>query len=126
MTNQEIFDKVSKHLLIQKCKSMNTQEECQYRGENTSCAVGCLIPDDLYDSIIEGWVFVGSDYSAETVGEKKLHRILSCIGITKENDRIIKDLQHCHDSNAVSMWREQLFYIAGKHLLSIKELRTII
>ena len=50
-TSQEVFDVVAKHLLTQNAKSMDDpwDEMCAYRGENgRRCAVGALIPDDLY------------------------------------------------------------------------------
>jgi hypothetical protein len=54
MTNQEVFDTVVTHLLAQGVKS-ESETGCMYRGpHNLKCAVGCLIPDELYDSIIEG------------------------------------------------------------------------
>jgi hypothetical protein len=49
MTNQEIVNKVAKHLRIQGVRSANTTGACKYRGDNgLSCAVGCLIPDSAY------------------------------------------------------------------------------
>lgn len=62
MNRQEIFDKVAAHLLTQKAKSLKvsrndgiTGEECRYRGmRGMKCAVGCLIPDELYNPDMEG------------------------------------------------------------------------
>jgi hypothetical protein len=53
MTLQETFDKVCVHLLTQLQKSVfldsNGSMACAYRGPNgLKCAVGCLIPDELY------------------------------------------------------------------------------
>ena len=54
MTNQQIFNKVAKHLLKQGRRARDGNG-CAYRGENgTKCAVGCLIPDALYDDRLEG------------------------------------------------------------------------
>jgi hypothetical protein len=48
MDKQAIFDKVTTHLLEQGRPAMN-EHGCAYRGEDgTKCAIGCLIPDDLY------------------------------------------------------------------------------
>lgn len=50
---QEIYDKVLNHLVKQGKKSIDSY--CKYRGpDNTSCAVGCLIPDDEYTPELEG------------------------------------------------------------------------
>ena len=58
LTTQQVFDKVATHLLKQGKRSMlETRNEaiCAYRGDQgVSCAVGCLIPDERYDPIIEG------------------------------------------------------------------------
>lgn len=51
MNKQEIFDKVYMELLKQKVPSMHNGR-CLYRGPNgTKCAIGHLIPDELYDEI---------------------------------------------------------------------------
>lgn len=55
MDRKAIFQKVKTHLLTQKRKSMDPADAfCSYRGtENRSCAIGCLIPDSIYDPDIE-------------------------------------------------------------------------
>jgi hypothetical protein len=58
LNNQEIFDKVSEHLINQGCKSVSVKDNnsfcCMYRGKNGNmCAVGCLIPDELYSPDME-------------------------------------------------------------------------
>jgi hypothetical protein len=48
-TRQEIFDYVVQRLLQQGKRSMTGEEGCKYRGDGgTRCALGWLIPDDLY------------------------------------------------------------------------------
>ena len=58
MMKQEMYDVVCAHLAQQRCRSLRQGDEyCAYRGKNgRMCAVGCLIPDDLYDPSIEGEV----------------------------------------------------------------------
>jgi hypothetical protein len=58
MEEQEIFDKVATHLFTQGCRSAVDPDAlfgaCLYRGPNgMSCAVGVLIPDELYDPEME-------------------------------------------------------------------------
>lgn len=50
MTAQQIFNKVAKHLATQQVQSRGRAGgKCMYRGRNgTSCAVGCLIPEQSY------------------------------------------------------------------------------
>lgn len=46
---QETFENVVRHLYAQGHPAMDESGACLYRGPNgTKCAVGCLIPDDLY------------------------------------------------------------------------------
>lgn len=59
MNKQEIFDTVARHIFTQGVPGGHTDLQnnfaCQYRGTGgTSCAVGCLIPDDVYRSEMEG------------------------------------------------------------------------
>jgi hypothetical protein len=46
---QKTFDTIVDHLYKQGCASVNDDGHCLYRGPNgTKCAIGCLIPDDIY------------------------------------------------------------------------------
>jgi hypothetical protein len=59
MNRQAIFDTVAARLTAQGVPSRglgaNGEATCMYRGPgNTKCAIGCLIPDELYDPILEG------------------------------------------------------------------------
>lgn len=50
MTPQEIFDAVCDHLAKQKKRAAREHGGCYYRTpDGLKCAVGCLIPDELYD-----------------------------------------------------------------------------
>jgi hypothetical protein len=54
-TNQSAFDAAATHLIAQgrKCFGLNIKA-CAYRGpDGTRCAVGALIPDELYDAFWE-------------------------------------------------------------------------
>jgi hypothetical protein len=55
MKPQEIFDKVVEHLAKQGRHSLSRNKlHCLYRGpDGLMCAVGCLIPDEMYDPTIE-------------------------------------------------------------------------
>jgi hypothetical protein len=61
-TNQEIFDKVARHLIAQGERSRDESNgSCKYRmqkpdGRLLKCAVGILISDEDYDWTIEGVV----------------------------------------------------------------------
>ena len=62
MEAQEIFDTVATHLLKQGRRAVNPDipEMCHYRGAGgTACAVGVLIPDEVYDPMMEGRTVIG-------------------------------------------------------------------
>lgn len=56
LTQQEIFDRVARHLIGQKHPSFDPfSKECLYRGPNgAKCAAGIFIPDHLYHQGLEG------------------------------------------------------------------------
>jgi len=65
-TAQEIFDAVVKHLAKQKRKcAIPTSETgsktdtCKYRHNGYACAIGHLIPDEVYDPKMEGFTLSG-------------------------------------------------------------------
>lgn len=55
-TPQELFDHVVTHLFTQKVQSRDGDgPQCLYRGPSgTSCAVGCVLPDEYYDEAMDG------------------------------------------------------------------------
>lgn len=98
MNAQEIFDTVVNHLRAQKVRSVlfnlgGVDVQCRYRGtNNTKCAIGCLIPDEEYQNVLEG----------NTLGS------MIALGITPPTIRymimdghktLLATLQHIHDSN---------------------------
>ncbi len=60
MTPQEVYDKVKTHLLTQGKRAVvedhpNVYPEGVYRtAAGLKCAIGCLIPDELYNPDLEG------------------------------------------------------------------------
>lgn len=60
MNRQHVFNQVADHLLRQMAKSEGEDEDqgvgwCLYRGPHgRRCAIGCLIPDDVYTPSMEG------------------------------------------------------------------------
>lgn len=59
MNAQEIFDTVVRHLKTQGKQSRTSSGTCVYRkfeadGSVLKCAVGCLIPDDVYTPEMDG------------------------------------------------------------------------
>ena len=103
MTKLEILEKVSAHLLAQNAKSMFSHKVCAYRGKDgLKCAIGCLIPDDLYNSYFEGngvGIVGGIIYALRFAG-------IDCeeVGMLT----FLRALQSIHDTTPPEMWELQL------------------
>ena len=101
---QDVLDRVATHMLTQKRRSLlpddadpecpDAMTRCAYRGaDGAKCAVGCLIPDELYTRDLEGHG-VGSD-----VVRPVLLRALNVHGFLLRNIRpMLRRLQSLHDS----------------------------
>ena len=118
MNNQEIFDKVVTHLLTQNEQSLK-DGQCYYRTEEgLSCAVGCLIPDKLYNSDIEG-IGLTPPYASLING---LGPVLKEAGIGKDSYVLLDRLQELHDCNEPSTWMVKILRIARQFNLEYKGL----
>lgn len=99
---REIFEKVKTHLLKQMKKSCDANERvCLYRSpEGLSCAIGCLINDEVYSSNLEH----------ASTGSPKVHRALKNSGIKVEllSFSILPMLQAVHDNHPSEHWKERL------------------
>lgn len=121
MTNQEIFDKVSTHLLTQGAKSMlddpTKPMTCAYRGtEGRRCAVGVLISDEVYYTEIEG----------DAVTYDGVKAMLRASGVSSVNGRrldLLSDLQQIHDTCPPLSWGDELLLTARKYRLNAEAIR---
>lgn len=112
MTPQEIFDKVATHLLTQNAKSKDPKgPTCLYRGpEGRTCAIGHLIPDEVYAKGMEGSAF-------SNLMEVWVMRLPVWF---PANRQLLSALQRCHDSLDVDHWRSRLAEIADDFGLEFK------
>ena len=119
MNPQEIFDTISKHLLTQKKKALNSKNYCLYRTDNDlKCAIGCLIPDDLYDPEIEGFSVADCFCSTKPKGGlEKLQNILAKLNLD-DNKILLERIQSIHDDNQPEYWLYGLNRLAKEFKLS--------
>lgn len=114
MTDFEAFDTVSQHLLSQKKMSIRETDyglECAYRGDNgLKCAIGCLIPDELYNEKMEGISIHGLARKFPSLG--KIFRDV--------NMDMLLELQGVHDDTPVERWGERLGYVFKRFLSNDK------
>lgn len=108
MTNQKMFDKVCAHLLTQLSTSLDDTGTCLYRGpDGKKCAIGCLIPDELYTEDIEmKEVRTLLDYP---VFNSELSAYLSHF-----NKELLIRLQSVHDAFRPEEWYTALQRVAGQ------------
>lgn len=103
---QEIFNEVATHLLKQGKASRVNFGVCLYRGpDNTSCAVGCLIPDEMYDQKMEGRGASLLVMDAQA-GDFNLPNWF------KYNLPLLGMLQRIHDEAEPEDWRKKLLQLA--------------
>ena len=119
MKKQEIFDKVATHLLKQGARSEVVFHGigilCRYRGaEGRTCAMGCLISDELYVKEMERMSV--SQLMSEFPEIKKL--------LGTHNLKLLGDLQFIHDIRNVSDWRAELEVLGRERHLSLKVLEA--
>ena len=110
-TDQQIFDQVARHLLTQKKLAYDPfMRRCKLRIIKDQiilkCAIGCLIPDDLYFSRMEEMMIVEI---VRDVGDKLEIGISSLF--------LLQQLQSCHDNTYVHFWKDQLLKIAFEFCL---------
>jgi hypothetical protein len=111
---QAVYTRVRDHLLKQKRKSKDGGLGCLYRGpDGTKCAVGCLIPDELYDP--------GIEHAA--CDEMRVIRVLRKIpgmeDVTGEDAKFLRGLQSIHDRDDPDEWEESLGDFARENGLEV-------
>ena len=122
MNKQEVFNTVWNHLNKQGEAAMLNDHECQYRTpDGKMCAVGCLIPDGVYEPCMEG----------QTVRSllEAYPDALASVGIhfdeTSQDDlTFLSELQNAHDHdlcNDFDEWQRQMETIAANHNLTVPE-----
>ena len=112
LTKQEVFDKVATHLLTQMEQSRSEAAKgfskeptgCAYRGDGGKmCAVGCLIPDDIYDEEMEGKISYSLFYDFY-----KFRELFDTSVPATEITALLSALQKIHDCSNPSAWLREL------------------
>jgi hypothetical protein len=125
MDRQETFDKVARHLLTQGRRSaelnpMVSGGVCRYRSpDGTKCAVGALIPDELYSADMEGRSVIGlvgcdgNDDVSPWAEALRAH-----LGVESDYDeRFLETLQRIHDGYEPDTWPSRLIELADEDVL---------
>ncbi len=111
MNNQEFFASTVTHLRKQGRRASNGFS-CCYRGpNNTSCAVGCNIPDSMYEPSMETMTVLQLMHNYEQVAE-----------LFKDVDPcLLSDLQFMHDTEDTSTWEARFKEIAKDYNLELPQ-----
>ena len=131
MTHQQIYNRVKGPLIQQHRRSMLTTEDpggfgdmCGYRGQDgCKCALGHLIPDELYDPSIEGGSLpTNPDKPCNERSGKIANIFTQVLGrpLTKDDCMFLRALQEVHDTtdeDEEQAWREALERFARKEHL---------
>jgi len=114
MNNQQAFDIMVQHLRKQGQKSRNNGcGTCLYRGpDGLKCAIGALIPDELYSKEMEGYTI-----DRLLINERDRFPELSKLfeGI---DEQLLSDMQDIHDFNEPDQWEYNFKLIAEDYNLN--------
>ena len=115
MNAQEIYNTVRDHLLKQGARSASAHG-CEYRNDDgLKCAVGCLIPDEMYSAErLEG----RGVRSEEVIRVLKNAGVLDGIVYSGHGDErlnMLDELQNIHDRKTPDVWAEHLNSVAAKY-----------
>lgn len=124
---QTLFDMSASHLLKQNAKAQDHIETCLYRAPGgKSCAVGCLIPDELYAAYTDPSAAFGNRLEQISAGALPLE-IQEFLGTGPRNNKspsqckrnlLVGRLQSLHDIKPVREWRDELLSLAREFDLS--------
>lgn len=110
VTEQEIFDRVATHLLAQQRASVSRDNHrCRYRNDfGLKCAIGALIPDDLYRPQMENLSVV-----------RLLQNFPELSHYMPDNTLpLCKELQSIHDRTSSDKWLIKLYKVAKQFKLA--------
>ena len=123
MKKTKVFKKVAEHLLQQRVRSVNAEEDfCMYRHPDNglTCAVGCLITDAHYYPSLEG------NAAASTVVRKAVANSLAT-AVNKQDAELLCKLQDIHDYDEPKRWREKLNEVAEMYFdKNLEELGVVV
>lgn len=112
LDNQTAFDRAAAHLLRQGAQALNTAGKCCYlASDGRQCAVGALIPGEMYRPEMEGHTFKTLLY-VDREYRWGVNALLADVNIF-----LLQDLQYCHDNNGPPGWPYILRDIAERHQL---------
>lgn len=133
-TKQQVFDAVVSHLRAQ-AKPCMDELSCVYRNDSgMKCAIGALIPDEVYGPALEGHniseifqtvqMFVPRNndeelFTTDTV--EKFREVTALFSGEAADPGFLRDLQLVHDSDEPMYWESSLRAIGERNGLTLSE-----
>lgn len=131
-TLQETFDTVARHLLTQKerCAIPDPRNTdaiiCQLRDpEGRKCAIGVLIPDELYRPEMEGKSVSALAREYKELAEVFEITIVPQAGIVDPREQLLDQLTEIHDSFMPELWASCLETTAREFNLDFGVIREL-
>ena len=110
LTKQQIFDKVSVHLVKQN-QICENDDGCRYHGpDNLRCAIGCLIPKKHYRKKMEENTITNLFVSHK--------QAMTACGLSRRYLPMLNGLNMIHDENGPLQWRNELGRFAREYKVS--------
>lgn len=124
LNSQEVFDTVATHLMNQGRQAFDDEKlECRYRAPNGDmCAVGCLIPDDVYDAGMEGLgasdVVWNNEKVADLFDSSMDYDLLDDLQYAHDEEMMVWAMETDDEVLSMSNWAEEMRRVARNHGLS--------
>jgi hypothetical protein len=100
MNKQQTFNKVVRHLRRQG-RATDSKGTCMYRTPNgRSCAVGCLVPDELYSEYMEGMAVGTASNPSQGYQAKGMAAFVEFLEL---DTTLARDLQTIHDNDMLDL-----------------------
>jgi hypothetical protein len=114
------------HLRRQGVRAESADGSCLYRGpDGTKCAVGCLIPDDVYHRDMEKLSVEAllKDTPVTACGERDVNSRQAILALNWEVDAaLLSTMQNVHDVWCPHTWEDRFLEVADKWNLEIPSL----
>ncbi len=105
-TARQVFDRVATHMMsIRQLVHPVSIRSCRYRDGDLRCAIGCLIPDEVYSPTFESNAVQLLIDSVPWFTDS---------GLTA-HARLLNSLQFIHDTQPTEDWLDELTWLADRH-----------
>lgn len=121
-TMQEVFNNTWEFFVVQKherstrpntTRMKDTIWICSYRSEDSACAIGCNLPDELYNQFIE-WHTIITIFNTRYPNKNSDHMSLIKNYFSNCSILFLSSLQICHDCADIGNFHIDIEYRLGR------------